>query len=449
MQRLSGWITGLFLVFFGTGFLFATDNRFALVIGNGDYRDKSIAPLVNPVNDATDIAAALKDLGYSVTLKTNIGLREMIDVITDFAFDLKRSGENEGFFWYAGHGLSIKNIHYMLPVDVDPVNENIIARGSYSVDDLMDEIGSARNRTNLIVIDACRNTLLPGSSRTVGGRGLVMLASDDYRLAGNKVVYSTMAGKTASDGVPGSRNSPFAQAFIANIKKPEAFDDVFLDIASETMRLTHGEQQPYSMGNFAVKSYALNPLTPATQSAAAQTAPETTASPTIVYPAPQPVPQPFPVQTEKAKNANIRIDDARFWSVGGLLGTSFADPWLLGTIRGTIAPINYAFLELGADFGTFSGDKQVTGSYTVCPFIHIAYFRPINKIIGIYAGIGGAYMLAQYRFEGQDNWYGSSFFTADVVGGVNLFSMIDISYTIRTNLSRVGHKFTAGYTWRF
>jgi len=314
MQRLSRFIAVFFLVFVGTGFLFAANNRYALVIGNGNYRNKSIATLANPVNDATDMAAALRDLGYNVTLKTNIGLREMLDAVQDFSFNLKRSNENEGFFWFAGHGLSVKGIHYMLPVDVDPVNDNIIARGAYSVDDLMDEIGSARNKTNLIVIDACRNTLLPGGNRSVGGRGLTVLASDDYRITGNKVVYSTMAGRTASDGVPGSRNSPFARAFISNIKKPEAFDDVFLDIANETMRLTQGEQQPYSMGSFAVKSYTLNPLPPAPLPALA-------VAPAAAEAAPSPAPVSSQSQPDQTEGHFFRQDGP--WTLGGRLGMAF------------------------------------------------------------------------------------------------------------------------------
>jgi len=51
MQKLSRLITGIFLVFIGTGFLFADDDRYALIIGNNDYQDKSIATLTNPVND--------------------------------------------------------------------------------------------------------------------------------------------------------------------------------------------------------------------------------------------------------------------------------------------------------------------------------------------------------------------------------------------------------------
>ena len=136
------WFCFLF-VFIGEGFLFS-QNRFALVIGNGSYQSKEISALANPANDATDVAAVLKELGYNVTLKTNAGLRDMMEAVQDFSFNLRRSNDIEGFFWFAGHGLSVRNVHYMLPVDVDPVNDNIIARGSYSVDDLMEEIEIGR-----------------------------------------------------------------------------------------------------------------------------------------------------------------------------------------------------------------------------------------------------------------------------------------------------------------
>lgn len=48
------------------------DRRTALVIGNGTYKS---SPLRNPVNDATDIANALRNLGFSVILKTNANQR--------------------------------------------------------------------------------------------------------------------------------------------------------------------------------------------------------------------------------------------------------------------------------------------------------------------------------------------------------------------------------------
>ena len=344
-------LVAAFVLLFSVGAVFSADNRYALVIGNGIYQDRSISALTNPVNDATDMAAVLKEIGYDVTLKTNIGLRDMMTAVEDFSFNLRRSPDSEGFFWFAGHGLSVRGIHYMLPVDVDPANDNIIARGSYSVDDLMEEIGNARNKTNLIVIDACRNTLLPGGgSRAVGTRGLAVLAADDYRVAGNKVVYSTMAGRTAADGVPGSRNSPFAQAFITNIKNPESFDDVFLDIANETMRLTRGDQQPYAMGSFAVKSYALNPLPPAPPPAATAVAPTETAAPIIII-------QEVPVARPRAEPTVFTLDGKKVMSVSG--APSFSGYTAGNELGGAQAALSFGvgltftFYEHYGDYGEF------------------------------------------------------------------------------------------------
>ena len=53
--------------------------RIALVIGNGAYET---GPLRNPLHDAEDMAAALHNLGFSVTLLGDADLRAMIEAGT-------------------------------------------------------------------------------------------------------------------------------------------------------------------------------------------------------------------------------------------------------------------------------------------------------------------------------------------------------------------------------
>ena len=53
----------------------AEGRRVALVIGNGAYGN--VPALLNPPNDASDIAAALKRLGFTVSLATNASFDEM------------------------------------------------------------------------------------------------------------------------------------------------------------------------------------------------------------------------------------------------------------------------------------------------------------------------------------------------------------------------------------
>jgi len=325
MQGKTGLFCCLFLVFCGVSFLFPAE-RYALVIGNGNYKDKNIPTLANPVNDAADVASSLRALGYTVTLKTNLGLRDLRNAIVDFSGNLGQNSDSEGFFWFAGHGISVKGIHYLLPTDADTTDDFSIPRTSFSVDDLMEQIENARNKTNLIVIDACRNNLAPGG-RGVGSRGLTVLSQDDYRIKGNKIVYSTMAGKSASDGATGSRNSPFARAFLDNMQEPEIFDDVFLDIANETLQLTKGEQEPYSMGTFAVKSYSLNPQGAAQTVAGA--APSTSVQTTVVNPntpAPQYYSSDFILDGRQVKSLSVQpiFYGSTFSSYGGFgLGVTY------------------------------------------------------------------------------------------------------------------------------
>ena len=77
--------------------------KFALVIGNGAYTG-DLPPLKNPVNDANDIAAVLKQMGFSVDKILNGTFRQMEDAVLRLSDNLGKSKNAYGFFFYAGHG---------------------------------------------------------------------------------------------------------------------------------------------------------------------------------------------------------------------------------------------------------------------------------------------------------------------------------------------------------
>ena len=74
--------------------------RLALVIGNAAYKDDK---LLNPVNDAHDMAALLKQAGFEVVYRENASLREMHLALRDFGDRLGR--ETLGLLFFAGHGV--------------------------------------------------------------------------------------------------------------------------------------------------------------------------------------------------------------------------------------------------------------------------------------------------------------------------------------------------------
>ncbi|MCL2762923.1 MAG: porin family protein [Treponema sp.] len=139
-------------------------------------------------------------------------------------------------------------------------------------------------------------------------------------------------------------------------------------------------------------------------------------------------------------------NELHFWSLGVFAGTSFIDPWAIGTVRATLAPLPYSFLAIGLDVGFISTitDAQY---YSLCPFLYYAYFRPITTNSSWYAGAGASYTLSRYTFS--ENTFPENIFAIDIVLGVNFFNMLDISYTLRTNFDGASNKIAIGYTYRF
>ena len=75
--------------------------RVALVIGNSAY--VHTPRLENPRNDAADVSAALRKLGFRILDGFDLGKTAFEHKIRDFAAALH--GADAGVFFYAGHGL--------------------------------------------------------------------------------------------------------------------------------------------------------------------------------------------------------------------------------------------------------------------------------------------------------------------------------------------------------
>jgi len=132
--------------------------------------------------------------------------------------------------------------------------------------------------------------------------------------------------------------------------------------------------------------------------------------------------------------------------IGASVGTSFAEPWVIGTIHGTFAPFRYSFLELGLDLGFVSGVPDVVKYYSAYPYAHYALFIPFGTGRG-YLGAGVGYMFGERTYHDLKD--SISIVAADFMIGLNILNGFDISYTLRTNFKSVSNKFSLGYTYRF
>ena len=116
MQRVTAWywrsalLAATIALWAGLAPALA-EKRVALVIGNSDYRN--VPALANPRNDAEDVAAALKRLGFQTTVGLDADRAAMEKAIEAFATAVE--GADVALFYYAGHGMQHQGVNYLMP----------------------------------------------------------------------------------------------------------------------------------------------------------------------------------------------------------------------------------------------------------------------------------------------------------------------------------------------
>jgi uncharacterized caspase-like protein len=243
--------------------------RTALVIGNAAY---PTAPLRNPVNDATDMAAALAGLGFEVTLLKNASMQQMEEAVR--AFGLKLRGGGMGLFYFAGHGVQVAGENYLVPVNAVIQSEGDVKYGCLNAGLVLAKMEDAGNGPNIVILDACRNNPFARSFRSAEA-GLARMDAP----TGSIIAYATAPGKVAGDGE--GRNGLYTQHLLRSIATPGlSIGDLFMNVREGVVRESGKKQVPWEntslIGRF---SFAGQPAAPA--------------------PAPAPKPAPKPAAVEQ------------------------------------------------------------------------------------------------------------------------------------------------------
>ncbi len=239
--------------------------RVALVIGNGAYTH---APaLTNPKNDAEDMAAALKALGFTVIVGIDLDKRAMERKIIEFESAL--SGADAGVFHYSGHGLQVAGVNYLVPVDAELASAAALRVEAVRLD-FVQETMEREAKTNILFLDACRNNPLARNlARALGtrsadiGRGL---AATEAGL-GTLISFSTQPGNVALDG--SGRNSPYSGPLARAIVAPgKDLSSILIGVRNEVLAATSEKQVPWEhsalRAPFYFKLGAAAPLEPQT-----------------------------------------------------------------------------------------------------------------------------------------------------------------------------------------
>ncbi|MFZ0398381.1 MAG: caspase family protein [Methyloceanibacter sp.] len=211
----------------------AAAKRLALVVGIDQYDNlQSNQQLKKAVGDAHAVGEAFRSLGYDVQQADNVS---RLDFLRQWQRFLNRiEPGDEAALFFAGHGVEISGLNFLLPADVPRVNsgeEELLKASGLSLSGFLDQARERKPQMMLYVVDACRdNPFVNSNGRSIGGtRGLTLVEPP----SGTFVMFSAGAGETAldrlSDDDP-NPNSVYTRTLLPRLKEPGRIGDIARDV---------------------------------------------------------------------------------------------------------------------------------------------------------------------------------------------------------------------------
>jgi uncharacterized caspase-like protein len=236
-----GLAAGLVLLHSAVAFA-QSESRLALVIGNAAYSGPGAA-LKNPVNDAREIASALKELGFEVMLSENADHAAMRRTIRAFEDGL-RQAKGVGLLYFAGHGVQLAGHNYLVPIGPQLVAETELRERTVDATELVERLREAGGRLNIVILDACRDNPLVKPTYVLRGSKATPVGLAPMRPAsGTLVAFATEAGRIATDG--DANRGYYARYLVQYMRTPGlTLEQVFKRVREAVERETNGKQLP-------------------------------------------------------------------------------------------------------------------------------------------------------------------------------------------------------------
>src|SRR6266853_1629651 len=224
--------------------------RVALVIGNGTYA--YVKALPNPTNDARAIAKSLRDIGFIVSEGIDLDRAMMQKMTRDFLREAARA--QIAVIYYAGHGVQSDGRNYLVPVDVRLQAGGNLTETMIDMDTILAGLDD-QVRTNILIIDACRNNPMARQTASAvpdrsieAGSGLATPTAPNSGAtlgAGTLIAFATAPGQVALDGQ--GANSPFSLALSHHIGTPGLeVQQMLTRVRAEVVAATKNKQVPWS-----------------------------------------------------------------------------------------------------------------------------------------------------------------------------------------------------------
>lgn len=211
------------------------EDRLALLIGNGTYRQGALR---NPVYDVRALDQVLTQLGFKVIRLENATGAQMQEGLERFANGLNKN--SVGLFFYSGHGLQQDGVNYLMPVDGQLSQPDDLKR-FLSASQVQTTMARRSKGQKFIFLDACRTdaqSLFPGHR----SQGLA-----PPPVSGNTLIsYATAPNSPAYDGLI---NSPYAESLVRHLPEGRPVAELLAAVNQDVRRDTDDGQIPWLQNN--------------------------------------------------------------------------------------------------------------------------------------------------------------------------------------------------------
>jgi hypothetical protein len=258
----------------------STGAMHALVIGNNDYF--RLTRLDNAMRDANAVADKLRGLGFKVVSRENLDRREMLEELRAFARNLAAEPNAIGVFYFAGHGVQVRQHNYLVGVEAPLQSEDAVPDEAVAADRVVFEMAQAKNILNVVILDSCRdNPFAPtrsiklGQARPTRPPAIVSEFAPITVPAGARgflIALAASPGQRAFDG-PAGGHGLFTEALLRHIDRPGMpVNEVFVHTMNAVQERSRGKQLPW-LSHSALGRISFRPAANAAANAAASAGP--------------------------------------------------------------------------------------------------------------------------------------------------------------------------------
>jgi uncharacterized caspase-like protein len=212
------------------------EGRIALVVGNSAY---TASPLKNTQSDANAMADLLARAGFKVNKQLDTSQKALRSAVEDFGAQVRNPKVKFAIFYYAGHGIQVEWRNYLIPVDARVRTADDVRKQLVDVSELLHFMENTKNKSFLIILDACREDPFGGDFRAAN-KGLSQFDAP----VGSLLAYATAPGNVAQDG--DGQNGLYTSYLLREFGVRDAkLEDAFKRVRLNVRVASNGTQIPW------------------------------------------------------------------------------------------------------------------------------------------------------------------------------------------------------------